>query len=219
MGEVSIGHLLLFRISSLRAFVPSSPPSYHHAMKLYTRIGDDGTTRLFGNIKVGKDDPRVQAYGTVDELNSAIGVALVVCEYEEIRSVLGVVQNRLFDVGADLATPRAEGAEPQGAWRVYRIASEDATDMERFIDGAWDPLPPMRNFILPGGTELAARLHLARTICRRAERECVKLSHEVDHLRDVVIFLNRLSDLLFALARRANQLAGVEDVPWRKKEE
>ncbi len=193
-------------------------PSYHHAMKLYTRIGDDGTTRLFGNIKVGKDDPRVEAYGTVDELNSAIGVALVVCEYDEIRSVLGVVQNRLFDVGADLATPRAEGTQPQSAWRVYRIAAEDATDLERFIDAAWNPLPAMQNFILPGGTELAARLHLARTICRRAERECVKLSHEVDQLREVIIFLNRLSDLLFALARRANQLAGVEDVPWRKKE-
>ena len=187
-------------------------------MKLYTRIGDDGTTRLFGNIKVGKDDPRVEAYGTVDELNSAIGLALVVCDYAEIRSALGVVQNRLFDVGADLATPRAEGAEPQSAWRVYRIAPEDAADLERFIDGAWEPLPPMRNFILPGGTELAARLHVARTICRRAERECVRLSHEVDRLGNVVIFLNRLSDLLFALARRANQLAGIEDVPWRKKE-
>lgn len=183
-------------------------------MKLYTRIGDDGSTRLFGNLQVSKDDGRVEAYGTVDELNSAIGLAAAACTHHEITAVLGVVQNRLFDVGSDLATPRG-GDKP--SFPVYRVAAEDAADLERFIDAACEPLPPMRQFILPGGTELAARLHLARTICRRAERRCVTLARQVEGVADIIIFLNRLSDLLFALARRANQLAGVEDVPWKKK--
>ncbi len=186
-------------------------------MKLYTRIGDDGSTRLFGNRQVGKDDPRVQAYGCVDELNSAIGLALVGCANVEIASMLGLIQNRLFDVGADLATPQVEGSDAATARAVYRIGPEDAADLEGFIDRVWAPLPAMKHFILPGGTELAARLHMARTICRRAERWCVALSREADGVGEVIIYLNRLSDLLFAMARRANQLEGVEDVPWKKK--
>jgi len=185
-------------------------------MKLYTRIGDDGTTRLFGNAQVSKDDARVEAYGDVDELNSAIGVARTACTFEEISAVLDVVQNRLFDVGADLATPRSEdGSDPA---HIYRIAPEDSSELEHFIDLTCEPLPAMRQFVLPGGAELAARLHLARTICRRTERRCVKLSHGAAGIGAIIIYLNRLSDLLFALARRANQLAGVTDVAWRKKE-
>jgi cob(I)alamin adenosyltransferase len=187
-------------------------------MKLYTGIGDDGSTRLFGNTKVGKDDPRVEAYGCVDELNSAIGLAQAICSHEAIGRVLTVVQNRLFDLGADLATPAAPG-DPSAAGMpspVRRIGAADAAELERFIDEACAPLPPLKSFILPGGCELAARLHLARTICRRAERACVALSRRAHGAAAIIIFLNRLSDLLFALARRANQLTGVEDVPWRK---
>ncbi len=190
--------------------------AYHPRMKLYTRIGDDGSTRLFGNIQVSKDDPRVEAYGTVDELNSAIGLALAASAFSEINTVLVVVQNRLFDVGSDLATPPPD-AEGKPASSIYRIGPEDAADLERSIDAAFEPLPAMRQFILPGGTELSARLHLARAICRRAERRCVTLAAQAEGMGHIIVFLNRLSDLLFALARRANQLAGVDDVPWRKK--
>ena len=188
-------------------------------MKLYTRIGDDGTTRLYGNQQVRKDDPRVQAYGSVDETNCAIGVALAACRHERVAAILTMLQNRLFDVGADLATPwEPPAADPvdAGRSRVRRIDPADATELERLIDEAWNPLPPMRNFILPGGTELAARLHLARAVCRRAERDCVTLGQHVEGIHGVVIFLNRLSDLLFALARLANHLENVTDVPWKK---
>ncbi len=185
-------------------------------MKLYTRIGDDGTTRLYGNQKVSKDDPRVAAYGGVDETNCAIGVALAASGHERISTILTILQNRLFDVGADLATPW-EPAESGGSAKVRRIDASDATELERLIDEAWNPLPAMRNFILPGGTELAARLHLARAICRRAERDCVTFSRQVEGINHVIIFLNRLSDLLFALARLANHLENVADVPWKKK--
>lgn len=196
--------------------------SYHRIMKLYTRIGDDGSTRLFGNQQVRKDDPRVEAYGSVDELNAILGLALVGCAHEEITRILRFVQNRLFDVGADLATPavQASGESAGGGsgWQVYRISGEDAGDLEKCIDQMWEPLPPMKNFILPGGTELAARLHVARTVCRRAERLCVTLARDVHGIGEIIIYLNRLSDLLFAMSRRANQLEGVVDVPWKKKE-
>lgn len=181
-------------------------------MKLYTRQGDDGSTGLFGNKRVDKDSIRVNAYGDVDELNSFIGHAIAGCDFDEIKSVLICVQNRLFDVGADLSTPA--DADPEG--KVTRIDSSHIGELESMIDASSDPLPPLRVFVLPGGTELASRLHVARTVCRRAERATVALSKVASNIGDVVIFLNRLSDLLFALGRRANQLANVEDVPWQK---
>lgn len=181
-------------------------------MKLYTRQGDDGSTRLFGNARVQKDSLRVAAYGDVDELNSVIGLAISSCEYDEIKSVLTSVQNQLFDVGADLSTP----ADSAAADKVTRINAMHIGELESMIDASSDLLPPLRVFVLPGGTELASRLHIARTVCRRAERACVSLANVEDGISDVVIYLNRLSDLMFALARRANQLANVEDVPWQK---
>ena len=184
-------------------------------MTLYTRIGDDGTTRLFGNQTIDKDAPRVDAYGCVDELNSALGVAAAACSHDEITAILTNLQNSLFDVGADLATPRNE-SQSETPPVIRRIVAADAAALEQTIDRVCAPLPEMRQFILPGGTELAARLHLARTICRRAERACVTLSRSEAGIGDIGIFLNRLSDLLFALARRANQLEGRPDVPWRK---
>ncbi len=181
-------------------------------MKLYTRKGDDGTTGLFGNQRVDKDSVRVTAYGDVDELNSFIGLALAGCEFDEIKSVLTCVQSRLFDVGADLSTP----IDSDHGDKITRIGQSHIGELESMIDASSDLLPPLRVFVLPGGTELASRLHVARTVCRRAERACVALSKLAAGVDEVVIYMNRLSDLLFALARRANQLANVEDVPWQQ---
>lgn len=189
-------------------------------MKLYTRRGDDGGTELFGGQRVPKDSLRVEAYGTVDELNSALGMALSGCRWPELTAILTTLQHRLFELGADLASPpkagtaeKAEGKPGSGP----RIGAEQVAEAEGMIDGACAPLEPMRNFILPGGSELAARLHVARTVCRRAERLCVALARAEPLDGQVVIYLNRVSDLLFALARRANQLEGVADVPWNPR--
>lgn len=185
-----------------------------NAMKLYTRRGDDGGTDLFGGARVGKDALRVAAYGTVDELNASIGLCAARCDGEAavvLRPVLIGLMSRLFEVGADLATPRGDGAAGSA---IPRVGEAQTEELEREIDRLCEALPPMRHFVLPGGTDLAARLHLARTVCRRAERMCVSLAGEADVGPVIVPYLNRLSDLLFAMARRANQLAGVEDVPW-----
>lgn len=188
-------------------------------MKIYTRRGDDGKTDLFGGQRVSKDSLRVECFGAVDELNSWLGMALVSCVDESLRDVLTATQSRLFDLGADLATPRKDGADPAA---ITRIDAEHVAELERHIDAIEAIVLPMKVFILPGGTELAARLHVARTVCRRAERLCVALQSHESIGEHVVKYLNRLSDLLFTMARRANQLAGVEDVPWvsskRKKE-
>lgn len=184
-------------------------------MKLYTRRGDDGGTDLFGGQRVSKDSLRVEAYGTVDELNAAVGVALVACKSDEIGSILGTVQHRLFELGADLATPRKAPEDAGGKDApVPRIGDAQVREAEGMIDQTCAPLAPMRSFILPGGSELAARLHVARTVCRRAERLCVALQHQEPVGDQAVIYLNRLSDLFFALSRRANQIEGVADVPW-----
>ncbi len=190
-------------------------------MKLYTKRGDDGGTDLFGGQRVAKDDLRVEAYGTVDELNSTLGLAATACDQTELTAIFTTLQNRLFDLGADLATPTVAddaaggGAGAAAARKVRRIDQTHIDELERLIDRTCEPLPAMRYFVLPGGTELAARLHVARTVCRRAERLCVRLGRSEPVGTQTIIFLNRLSDLLFAMARRANQLAGVEDVAWK----
>ncbi len=177
-------------------------PDQSGPVKLYTRTGDDGTTGLHGGDRVRKDGPRVEALGAVDELNAHLGLARAACDHDELDGVLGVLQNRLFDLGADLASPGVAG--------VPRIDASHFQEAESQIDQLSQPLEPLKNFILPGGSELASRLHVARGVCRRAERLCVTLGG----VEPVVIYLNRLSDLLFAMARRANQLAGICDVPW-----
>ncbi len=179
-------------------------------MKLYTRKGDDGSTGLFGGQRVSKDSLRVQAYGTVDELNSFVGSAAAACGDEPLKNMLVSISSRLFDIGADLATPHDTDNAPASS----RVGAGHVAELEEWIDQISANLPAMRHFILPGGCEAAARLHIARTVCRRAERLCVHLSGEVAVAEAIVIYLNRLSDLLFAMARRANQLAGVEDTPW-----
>jgi cob(I)alamin adenosyltransferase len=182
-------------------------------MKLYTRTGDDGTTGLFGGDRVGKDHPRVEAYGAVDELNAHLGHAAAAARepaLARLSAVLADLQHLLFDLGADLATPRSS----QHAAKVRRIEARDVTRAEAWIDELDGANQPLRSFILPGGTELAARLHLARAACRRAERRVVNLGRSADLSRHPVELLNRIGDLLFAMARAANRIAGVPDVPW-----
>jgi len=176
-------------------------------MKLYTKHGDDGSTGLVGGERVVKCDVRVEAYGHVDETNAAIGAAIASCKDAEIAEGLRRIQSDLFVLGSELATP--EGNVPR-----TRISPADIAALEAWIDLACEEVPPMRNFVLPGGCALAAALHLARTVCRRAERATVLLSKSQTVARDAVIYLNRLSDLFFALARQANHRAGVADTPW-----
>ena len=177
-------------------------------VKLYTKTGDDGTTGLFGGGRVPKASARVEAYGTVDELNAAIGVARATRLEPFTEEVLGQVQVDLFTLGAELAC--VPGKEGKLGMRLLEPA--DAERLEQAIDRAEEGLPALKNFVLPGGSPQAAALHLARTICRRAERDVLAL--DVPARSEVVIYLNRLSDLLFVLARKANAAAGVADVPW-----
>ncbi len=181
-------------------------------MKIYTKTGDDGSTGLFGGPRVRKDDPRIEAYGTVDELNAALAMAQAEELTEAISTVVERVQHELFAVGAQLATP-----DPQ-AHATALITDERLSELEADIDRFEATLPPLKEFILPGGTAAATRLHFARTICRRAERRLITLAAQPQEAVDsnMQIYLNRLSDLLFVLARAANQAANRPDVPWKK---
>ncbi|UCD75557.1 MAG: cob(I)yrinic acid a,c-diamide adenosyltransferase [Phycisphaerales bacterium] len=185
-------------------------------MKLYTRSGDDGTTALFGGQRVGKDHARVEAYGAVDELNASLGLVAALCQADRpfhgrLGDILAVLQSRLLDLGADLATPEASKHEA----KIRRIDEADAKAVEAWIDEIDAGNEELKYLIIPGGTPLAAHLHLARTVCRRAERAIIRLSRSEPVGRPVIQFVNRLSDLLFALARRANGDAGVPDTLWR----
>jgi cob(I)alamin adenosyltransferase len=180
------------------------------ATKIYTKTGDDGTTGLFGGGRVRKDSLRIEAYGTVDELDSVVGLCRALSGNDWIDPLLQRIQDNLFVLGADLATP----LDTRSNYNIPRITEEDSNRLERAIDEHTALLPPLKHFIHPGGCELAARLHIARTVCRRAERRLVTLAAEEETGTYDVIYLNRLSDLLFTLARRANQLAGVKDVEW-----
>jgi len=193
-------------------------------VKLYTRTGDDGTTGLLGGSRVRKDDLRVETYGTIDELNAHLGVARArVAEgprclvLDELASRIGDVQSELFALGAELAAPPPASAARSGqsaAPAVVRMDSAAIARLETWIDDASAAAPPLRQFVLPGGTALAAQLHVCRTVCRRAERRVVSLSARAEVDPHIVIYLNRLSDLLFAWARQANSAGGVADVPW-----
>jgi len=186
--------------------------------RIYTRNGDDGTTGLFGGPRVRKDDLRVAAYGEIDELNSALGVArnaLGDSRLADLESFLGGLQSALFDLGAELATPDPASA-PKG---VPRVQPEHVAQLEREIDRLTGELPPMKTFILPAGTPGAAQLHLCRTICRRAERALVTLAVHGPVSAEALAYLNRLSDLLFTMARAANLRLGVSEVPWVARKE
>jgi len=177
-------------------------------LKIYTKTGDKGETSLFGGKRVPKDSLRIEAYGTVDELNSVIGVCRSVNTVKEVDSILEEIQNDLFTLGADLATPQSSEN------KIQRIQSSDISRLEHHIDRIELLLEPLRNFILPSGNRAAAMLHLARTVCRRAERLVVKLAHEESVNESSVIYLNRLSDLLFVLGRRVNTLSSTPEIKW-----
>lgn len=184
-------------------------------MKLYTRTGDDGTTGLFGGDRVRKDHVRIEAYGSVDELNAHLGLALAACSsdnegFAHLARLLGPIQSRLFDLGADLATPIGSQHED----KVNRISESVVEEFERLIDDIDGRNEAIRTFVLPGGSEQASRLHVARVACRRAERAIVSLAELEEVNPCAVRCVNRLSDLLFAAARFANKSAGVPDVPW-----
>ena len=179
--------------------------------KIVTRTGDNGTTGLAGGKRVSKDSPRVWANGTVDELNSAIGVARSINADAGLDTRLRRIQNDLFNLGAELATPAEDFR--QG---MPRIEQQHVADLEKLAEDLSGELGPLEEFILPGGDPVAAQLHMARTICRRAERFCARLSKEEKIGEWVVPYLNRLSDALFTLARWANKQAGVKETYWKK---
>lgn len=179
-------------------------------MKVYTKTGDDGTTGLFGGDRVRKDDARVAAYGTVDETNSTLGLARAAGLPEAMDALLAEVQADLFVIGAELAC--APGKEQK--LKMPLVSDEQTRKLEEAIDSAEENLPPLKSFVLPAGSPGGAALHHARTVCRRAERECLSAGGV---RQEALIYLNRLSDLLFVLARAANQTAGVGDVPWNPR--
>lgn len=183
--------------------------------RVYTRTGDGGTTRLVGGSEVSKDDPRIEAYGTVDELNSVVGVVRAFLPEgpwaARIDQLLGDVQDDLFNVGTELATPM------EARWDgMYRVGSEEIARLEKSIDELNDDLEPLSEFVLPGGGPVGALLHQARTVCRRAERRALPIVEVQPDLRDTSLrYLNRLSDLLFVAARWAAHQAGLPEVTWR----
>jgi len=182
-------------------------------VKIYTKTGDDGLTGILGNKRLRKDDARIEAYGTIDELNASLGVARAHSLGPSEDELAARLQEELFNLGAALADPNPEGPFHN------QITDAHVESLERAIDERMAELAPMRNFILPGGSAAASQLHLARTICRRAERLVVHLAGLPDeHVpQPLLIYLNRLSDLLFVMARTVNHLAGVPDVPWSSK--
>ncbi|HLE77420.1 MAG TPA: cob(I)yrinic acid a,c-diamide adenosyltransferase [bacterium] len=177
--------------------------------KIYTRAGDRGETGLIGGARVPKDHPRVQAYGAIDELNSHLGVVIAALDDADTAGLLRSIQHRLFDLGAELATPASETAESG-------MSLDQVEALEHAIDGAEQTLTPLREFILPGGSHAAAALHVARAVARRAERHVVTLARSEPVNPQIVPYLNRLSDLFFVLARAANRRAGRPDIAWKK---
>jgi cob(I)alamin adenosyltransferase len=178
--------------------------------KIYTRTGDDGMTGLAGGQRVPKDSQRVETYGTIDELNSQIGAALATGLCERLTADLRLIQNELFDLGADLATPAAS----QARHPVPTIQPRQIDKLERLIDEFNEVVGPLANFLLPGGSPGAAQLHVARTVCRRAEREATTLARDESIGATVLPYLNRLSDALFVMARYENHERGVAEPLW-----
>ena len=181
-------------------------------MKIYTKTGDKGETGLFGGDRVRKDSLRIEAYGAVDELNSLVGIIRALRPKKKIDDVLHEVQRDLFILGADLATRKAAKRA-----LIPRISRTHVASLEKKIDSLQVPLRPLKSFILPGGTVAASYLHYARTVCRRAERSTARLSSSEDTNENVLIYLNRLSDLLFVLARYANHAEKKKETEWRNQ--
>ncbi|MEM6706607.1 MAG: cob(I)yrinic acid a,c-diamide adenosyltransferase [Acidobacteriota bacterium] len=178
--------------------------------KVYTRTGDDGTTALGTGTRVPKESLRIAAYGTADELNSVLGVAVASGVPDALLEPLAKIQNDLFHLGSDLCIPEDDPNAPE----VPRIEDRHVDQLEAWMDAWQEELEPLQNFILPGGSLAAAHLHVARTVCRRAEREATELSRTEFVGKPVIRYLNRLSDALFVMARYANLKRGVGDVLW-----
>jgi cob(I)alamin adenosyltransferase len=181
-------------------------------MKIYTKTGDDGRTGLLGGERISKSAPRIEAYGTVDELNSFIGLAVIEVKDAEVKSLLEKIQNQLFTVGSELASPDVEKSKKLN---LPKVPSEFYLESEITIDHFEEKLEELKNFILPGGSKSAALLHVCRTICRRAERKVVELKNETNSCENILIYLNRLSDLFFVLARYENLVSGIPDTKWK----
>lgn len=181
-------------------------------MKIYTRTGDDGTTGVLGPKRLPKHAPRIEAYGQVDELNAALGVARSLDGQGWLESELAAIQWLLFHLGAELAT-----TDPKGLAKLVRVSDDDVTTLETLIDRLDEGLPPLTAFILPQGTPLAAQLHVCRTVCRRAERAVTALAEKETIEPRLVRYLNRLADLLFVMARWCNHRAGVAETEWKGK--
>jgi cob(I)alamin adenosyltransferase len=181
-------------------------------MKIYTKTGDGGETGLFGGERVSKSSLRIKAYGTIDELNSFTGIAAIETADAEITELLNTIQNQLFTVGSDLAAPDTEKNRKKG---IPRVPEEFYLKAEQAIDYFESKLEPLKNFILPGGSRGAAYLHICRTVARRAEREVVELNKTENTGDNIIIYLNRLSDLFFVLSRYENKMSGIPDVVWK----
>lgn len=174
-------------------------------MTIYTRAGDSGETELLNGRKLSKNDPRVEACGTVDELNALLGLVVAFADEPELKELLTAVQRDLFLIGAELA----------GSKKIRRITLQKISDLENVIDKVEEKLPTLRRFILPGGTKMAALLHVARAVCRRAERRVVAVADREKINKQIITYLNRLSDMLFVLARAANRKKRVEEPLWK----
>ncbi len=183
-------------------------------MKIYTKTGDKGETGLFGNGRVPKDSLRIEAYGTIDELNSFIGLTITEIKDENVKELLLEIQNELFVISTDLATPSIEKDEKL---KIKRTSEDFYLSKEKEIDNYEEKLEKLKNFILPGGSKGASYLHICRTICRRAERRTVSLSKAEKVNENILIYLNRLSDLLFVLSRFENNVSNHPDVIWESQ--
>jgi cob(I)alamin adenosyltransferase len=184
-------------------------------LSIATRTGDDGDTGLFGGPRVKKDHPRVRAYGAVDELNACVGLARAEGPPNDVDLVLAAIQSDLFDLGAELATPRENNPL---ADRVPPFTTDAVAPLDAALKRYEAECPELRAFILPGGVKTAATLHVARVVCRRAEREVVSLAESEGPQKAAIVYLNRLSDLLFVMARACNLRTGTPEPPWRAKD-
>jgi len=180
-------------------------------MKIYTKTGDKGQTSLFGGKRVPKSAQRLKAYGTIDELNSFIGLAVTESVDKQVKKVLQVIQNQLFTLGADLATPETEKTKKLNVKRIDDSFFQSAEDV---IDNYEKKLEKLKTFILPGGSKCSAILHICRAVCRRAEREIVELASIEKINENIIIYVNRLSDLFFVLSRYENKIACIPDIKW-----
>lgn len=178
-------------------------------MKIYTKTGDTGFTSLFGGARISKDDIRIEAYGTVDELNAFVGALYDACPHDDTKQVLFAIQNKLFNIGSVLA------CDPAADFKLDGVGVEDIVKIEQSIDAMEAALTPLKNFILPSGHTLISAAHLCRTVCRRAERRVVSLQKSAPVDEHITVYLNRLSDYFFVLARYMATLMDVEEIKWQ----